>query len=212
MERSQPTPLNVELARRARRALLCGLCGLGVLCGPAVAAAAPPVAAMYGDTMAREKAIRVALADPDAPLKLDEVRAVVRAYEAIVAQYPASAYSDNGDRPEVLLNDGAGHLKLTSTNAFGFFLLHNMVAAAFRGRGLASVLCGHSLEAARRLGFRAVQFNFVVATNAAAVRVWERHGFAVVGRQPRAFRHATLGLVALRIFLLFRPQPFAASA
>jgi hypothetical protein len=40
-----------------------------------------------------------------------------------------------------------------------------------------------------------MQFNFVVSTNAAAIRVWERHGFAVVGRLPRAFRHATLGLV-----------------
>jgi L-amino acid N-acyltransferase YncA len=70
-----------------------------------------------------------------------------------------------------------------------------MVAAAARGRGLASALCGHSVETARRLGFRAVQFNFVVATNTAAVRVWEKHGFAVVGRLPGAFRHAELGLV-----------------
>lgn len=68
-----------------------------------------------------------------------------------------------------------------------------MVADDFRGKGVASAMCGHSLEAARRLGFRAVQFNFVVATNAAAVRVWERHGFAVVGRLPGAFRHAELG-------------------
>jgi N-acetylmuramoyl-L-alanine amidase len=50
---------------------------------------------MYADALAREQAIRVALADPDAPLKLEEVRALVRAFEAIVAQYPASAYSDN---------------------------------------------------------------------------------------------------------------------
>ncbi|MBY0513774.1 MAG: GNAT family N-acetyltransferase [Gemmataceae bacterium] len=64
-----------------------------------------------------------------------------------------------------------------------------------RGRGLASVLCGHSLDTARRLGFRAMQFNFVVATNAPAVRVWEKHGFAVVGRLPGAFNHATLGYV-----------------
>jgi ribosomal protein S18 acetylase RimI-like enzyme len=57
------------------------------------------------------------------------------------------------------------------------------------------VLCAHSLETARRLGYRAMQFNFVVATNAAAVRTWEKHGFAVVGRLPGAFRHAELGLV-----------------
>jgi L-amino acid N-acyltransferase YncA len=70
-----------------------------------------------------------------------------------------------------------------------------MVAAAARGRGLAALLCGHSLETARRLGYAAMQFNYVVSTNAAAVRAWEKHGFAVVGRVPRAFRHAKLGLV-----------------
>ena len=70
-----------------------------------------------------------------------------------------------------------------------------MVSAAHRGRGLAAVLCEHSVETARRLGYRAMQFNFVVATNAAAVRAWERHGFAVVGRLPRVFRHAELGAV-----------------
>jgi L-amino acid N-acyltransferase YncA len=70
-----------------------------------------------------------------------------------------------------------------------------MVAPSHRGRGLASLMCGHPVETARRLGYRAMQFNFVVASNAAAVRAWERHGFAVVGRLPGAFRHAELGHV-----------------
>ena len=70
-----------------------------------------------------------------------------------------------------------------------------MVHPAARGRGLAAALCEHSLGAARRLGFTAVQFNCVVASNAAAVRAWERCGFAVVGRVPGAFRHAALGPV-----------------
>ena len=70
-----------------------------------------------------------------------------------------------------------------------------MVAPAFRGRGLARAMCEHSIDAARRLGFTAMQFNFVVASNAAAVRVWEACGFAVVGRLPGAFRHRELGPV-----------------
>jgi L-amino acid N-acyltransferase YncA len=70
-----------------------------------------------------------------------------------------------------------------------------IVAADARGRGIASELCKHSLETARRLGYLAMQFNFVVCTNEGAVRVWERHGFRVVGRLPRAFRHDRLGLV-----------------
>ena len=96
---------------RARILLLRGLAGLYLLSGVTVIAA-PPVAAMYVDAMAREKAIRVALADPDAPLKLEEVRAVVRAYEAIVAQYSASGYSDNALWQ-------AGHLALDAFWRFG---------------------------------------------------------------------------------------------
>ena len=62
-----------------------------------------------------------------------------------------------------------------------------------RGRGIASAMCTHSLAAARGSGFAAMQFNFVVASNAGAIRIWERHGFAIVGRVPGAFRHAALG-------------------
>ena len=70
-----------------------------------------------------------------------------------------------------------------------------MVAPAFRRRGLAAAMCEHSLTTAKALGFTAMQFNFVVSANAAAVRAWERCGFAVVGRLPAAFRHAELGFV-----------------
>ena len=68
-----------------------------------------------------------------------------------------------------------------------------MVASAARGRGVASAMCAHSLEEARRQGFTAMQFNYVVSSNEGAVRLWQRHGFAIVGRVPGAFRHATLG-------------------
>lgn len=70
-----------------------------------------------------------------------------------------------------------------------------IVAQEARGKGVASALCEHSLQMARQRGFRAMQFNFVVSTNASALRVWENYGFRVVGRLPEAFRHATLGFV-----------------
>ena len=66
---------------------------------------------------------------------------------------------------------------------------------AARGRGVARQMAEHSLEEARRRGFSAMQFNFVVASNAAAVNLWESVGFQVVGRLPGAFRHPRLGLV-----------------
>lgn len=70
-----------------------------------------------------------------------------------------------------------------------------MTAPAAAGRGIASAMCRHSLDAARARGFRAMQFNFVVGSNERAVRLWQRHGFAVVGRLPQAFAHPRLGLV-----------------
>ncbi len=70
-----------------------------------------------------------------------------------------------------------------------------MVAAKRRGRGIASQMCEHSLATATEAGFLAMQFNYVVSTNLTAVRLWERYGFAIVGRVPNAFRHSELGQV-----------------
>jgi L-amino acid N-acyltransferase YncA len=64
-----------------------------------------------------------------------------------------------------------------------------VVAEHCRRQGIGSRLCQHSLQAARRLGFRAVQFNLVVSTNTAGLRCWQRNGFQVVGTLPGAFRH-----------------------
>jgi L-amino acid N-acyltransferase YncA len=70
-----------------------------------------------------------------------------------------------------------------------------MVASAARGRGIGGLMCGHPLREAKALGFRAMQFNIVVSTNAAAVALWKKHGFAIAGTLPGAFRHETLGYV-----------------
>jgi L-amino acid N-acyltransferase YncA len=68
-----------------------------------------------------------------------------------------------------------------------------MVPASARSRGVGSLMCAHSLEQARKLGFTAMQFNLVVSTNTAAVSLWKKHGFAIVGTLPKVFRHARLG-------------------
>ena len=76
-----------------------------------------------------------------------------------------------------------------------------MTAADATGKGVARAMCLHSLERARARGFRAMQFNFVVSTNARAVGLWSRLGFETVGRLPKAFQHPTLGFVdALAMF------------
>ena len=63
------------------------------------------------------------------------------------------------------------------------------------GRGIARRMGEHSLAHARALGYRAMQFNFVVSTNVHAVRLWQSLGFAIVGRLPGAFRHPTQAYV-----------------
>ncbi|OAN66629.1 GNAT family N-acetyltransferase [Sphingomonas sp. TDK1] len=66
---------------------------------------------------------------------------------------------------------------------------------AMRGRGIARAMAEHSFAEARARGFRAMQFNFVVSSNAPAVRLWHALGFEEVGRVPDAFDHPSLGLV-----------------
>lgn len=70
-----------------------------------------------------------------------------------------------------------------------------MTSAALHGRGIARAMAEHSFETARALGYRAMQFNFVVSSNERAVRLWQTLGFEIVGRLPDAFRHPTLGYV-----------------
>jgi GNAT superfamily N-acetyltransferase len=70
-----------------------------------------------------------------------------------------------------------------------------MTAPGATGRGVARAMCMHSLDEARRAGFTAMQFNFVVASNERAVRLWQACGFTIVGRLPKAFQHPRLGLV-----------------
>ncbi len=70
-----------------------------------------------------------------------------------------------------------------------------LVSTAARGLGLGMAMGRHSLQTARDLGFLAMQFNMVVATNVRAVHLWETLGFDNVGRLPGAFRHGEQGLV-----------------
>ena len=77
-----------------------------------------------------------------------------------------------------------------------------MVAPSARGLGLGRAMGEHCLDEARRQGFRAMQFNFVVSTNETAIRLWQQLGFAIVGTLPGAFRHTQKGFVDA--YVMFR--------
>jgi len=70
-----------------------------------------------------------------------------------------------------------------------------MVAAEARGQGLATRMCEHSQHVAKKLGFLAMQFNFVASSNEGAVKLWTKLGFETVGRLPKAFNHPLQGYV-----------------
>lgn len=77
-----------------------------------------------------------------------------------------------------------------------------MTAPHAFGRGVARAMAEHSFAEARAKDFTAMQFNYVVASDERAVRLWHGVGFATVGRLPGAFRHPTLGPVD--VLVMFR--------
>lgn len=70
-----------------------------------------------------------------------------------------------------------------------------LVHPAYRGKGIAEKMCRFSLIEAKKIGFKAMQFNIVICTNEVAIRVWQKCGFEIIGRLPKVFQHKKLGLV-----------------
>jgi L-amino acid N-acyltransferase YncA len=77
-----------------------------------------------------------------------------------------------------------------------------MVSANARGQGTGRAMAEHCLSEARRLGFRAMQFNYVISTNSPAIRLWQDLGFQIVGTLPDAFHHPEKGYVD--VYVMYR--------
>jgi ribosomal protein S18 acetylase RimI-like enzyme len=77
-----------------------------------------------------------------------------------------------------------------------------IVAKETRGQGIGRAMGEHCLNEARRIGFRAMQFNFVVSTNESAVKLWQDLGMKIAGTLPGAFRHPTRGYVD--VYIMFQ--------
>lgn len=74
-----------------------------------------------------------------------------------------------------------------------------MVDPAAHGRGTGRALGQYVVDWAKAGGFRGIQFNAVVETNAPAVHLWQSLGFEIIGTAPEAFRSPRHGYVGLHV-------------
>lgn len=87
----------------------------------------------------------------------------------------------------------AGHVANAS------FLVHH----AHRGHGIGRLISTHALKTAKKLGFKAMQFNFVVSTNKIAINLYKALGFKIVGTLPKGFKHSKEGFVDVYVMHQF---------
>ena len=153
-----------------------------------------------------EASFRIRPAEPgDADAIWDMLAPVIRAGETYalprgMGREAALAYWCGADRATFVAEPGGpvGTYYLKANQPGGGAHVANcgyVTSEAARGRGIAAAMCAHSLDEARRRGFRAMQFNLVVATNGGAIRLWQRMGFGIVGTLAGAFDHPTAGEV-----------------
>jgi GNAT superfamily N-acetyltransferase len=77
-----------------------------------------------------------------------------------------------------------------------------MVDPGQQARGVGRALGEHVVSWAREAGYRGIQFNAVVETNEAAVRLWQALGFRILTTVPGAFDDAEHGYVGLHVMFL----------
>lgn len=122
--------------------------------------------------------------------------------EALAYWFGPSTYTYVAEQPGVGI---AGTYILRANQCGGGSHVANaafMVSARARGQGTGRAMAEHCLSEGRRLGFRAMQFNFVISTNTAAIRLWQELGFKIVGTLPDAFHHPDKGYVD--VYVMYR--------
>lgn len=75
-----------------------------------------------------------------------------------------------------------------------------MVSSKERGKGIGRKMGEDCITQAKTMGFKAIQFNYVISTNTPAMHLWESLGFKELCRLPGAFNHKKLGYVDAVIF------------
>lgn len=63
-------------------------------------------------------------------------------------------------------------------------------------------MCLHSLNLAKELGYKGMQYNFVISSNSNAVNLWKKCGFNIVGELPEAYLSPKYGYVD--VYVMFQ--------
>lgn len=77
-----------------------------------------------------------------------------------------------------------------------------MVGEKARAKGIGKLMGLHCIQTAKKLGFKAIQYNMVVSTNSIAVNLWKSLGFKILATVPGGFKHKELGFVDS--YIMFR--------
>ncbi|MEQ9592686.1 MAG: GNAT family N-acetyltransferase [Cyclobacteriaceae bacterium] len=77
-----------------------------------------------------------------------------------------------------------------------------MVSPDHYGKGIGEFIGRASLLEAKKLGFKAMQFNYVIKSNEPAVKLWKKIGFKIIGEAPNSFNHPRLGFT--NTYMMYR--------
>lgn len=102
---------------------------------------------------------------------------------------------------EMLKQQDAVNCILVNDTIMGYYILHPnnigrcshvgncsyCMSKTARGKKLGKPLVQHSIDTARKLNFKGLQFNAVVASNLAAIHIYTSLGFSIMGTIPNGF-------------------------
>ncbi|MBU6951355.1 GNAT family N-acetyltransferase [Hahella sp. HN01] len=151
---------------------------------------------------------------------MDDFDAMWNIFQSVIETGDTLPFGESFDREAFHQNWFASKPAYVATNEAGVVGMYSMganypdlgshIASATylvcpdaQGKGVGRALVRHSLERARLEGFSAMQFNYVVSTNVAAVELYKSLGFFIAGTLPKAFKHKRLGLVDAYVMYCF---------
>lgn len=138
------------------------------------------MAALFRDVCRNGDALPFTEDTPDALFDAMWLSSDVRTRVAVIGDEVVGMYKLNANLP--------GRASHVSSATY-------LVRPDMQGKGIGRAMLQESLHRASASGFRSMQFNFVVSVNRAAVTLYEKHGFSVVGTLAGAFLHKQLGYV-----------------